>query len=647
MVRNSRPRNTVLLVVSLLLIFSSSCSLQDIQSDTGGRTSEQASTPRYLGFVDDPAGEPVAFALVGGTELSTWEGVASGEFVGNEGGWLPVESMGYATGYAYLFPTEDDFPYFSTTLTPFQSLYWLEADETVELIGFQGEDFRVTAEVSGEMFQELPGFVGLTAIDPLNIKPRYTDSELEKGLRVQQAIALQAFSEAWTPLELAPGASVQVRLEFNHPPSPSLSFAVFDPDYGVWREIDPGCTNLDPNTYTCELTFLTPLLAVFDFPLEPVAIEGQSLQLSGFSLSSLLSSLPFFQEGGGDGGSGSVGGIIDQIMDWLLQQQENSDWIDPDDPALKNLIDKLIKAALDQAAKNRNESGKKTLTQAMAVIQAVGQPGASAALEAEMAKISDEIGKKALTESDCGEFRKILKAAEQIERAGGSMQLHDQLTNKASEMAEDCDIWTGHITVSLWATSNHPSGLPMTGGGGSWTESHSVQIWTNVDDYVMHGESKVAYSFPTTTYVKVKECKSQIQMSGSSGKTSIFFEGIYDGYTFQVNSVSAQGGASIKQHWLMTSKDDDTCKTDLDQEFSFSPYYSLIVHGVSSDSPPIDIQEILDSSSVTSTLGADDSLSGTEQITNPDPDLGIYPWRKGFITWNLMHYQKKLPLEEK
>ena len=137
-----------------------------------------------------------------------------------------------------------------------------------------------------------------------------------------------------------------------------------------------------------------------------------------------------------------------------------------------------------------------------------------------------------------------------------------------------------------------------------------------------------------------------IKMSGAPGKTSIYFEGTYDGVTFQVNSVTPQGGATINQQWTMRAKEDDECKTVHSQNMSFSPYYSMIVHGVSSSSPPIDIQEILDSSNVTSSIKGQDSLSGTERISNPDPDLGIYPFRNGFITWNLIHHQKKLPRAE-
>lgn len=644
-------RLTVSLVLTLLLFICSSCSPQEIlpnqnqSQDPGSGTSGEDIFSGYLGFVDDPIGEGVAFALLGGTETSTWEGVASGEFNGYEGGWLPVESRGYATGFAYLFPPEDDFPFFSTTLTPFQSLVHFDSEEPFQVYGHKGEDFRVIAEVRMTMFSGSPVFVGLTAIDPDHVKPRYEDTELEKGLRVQQAVTLQVFDETWTPLDLMPGISVAVNFEFSQPLSPSADFARFDPIEGLWKAMGTDCTSIDSLSYTCQLESLYPLLAVFDFPAETTATINQVLTLNGFTQGSLLYSLPSFQEGIG-GGTGGQGGAIDKIEDWLRDQLDENGEIDPNDPTLKDLIDDLIKKALEEASTNRTESGKKGLIQALAVIMRAGQPGAGAPLEAELAKISEEIGEEALKEADCGEFRKVLKAAEQVLSTGGSMQLFDQLIKKAEEMTEDCDVWDGDITVSMTGVSAHPAGLPMKGGGGNWTEIHKVKIWTNVDDYVMHGESKVTHSLPAATFVQEKDCKSEIKMSGLSGQTSIFFQGTYNGYEFNISSVTPQGGATIKQHWLMTSKEDDSCVTVYKQDFSFSPYYSLLAHGVSSDSPPLNFQEILDTGAAEPSSNGRNRFGDNERISNPDPDLGLYPFHEGWVDWYFFHVQKKLPLEE-
>jgi hypothetical protein len=646
MMRGNSPRKIALLVIALLLI-SSSCTPQEVNpdQDISQDISTGSTIPSYLGIVDDPAGEPVAFADLGGTETTTWEGVGSGEFSGYEGGWLPVDSMGFASGFAYLHPAEDNFPFFTTTLTPFQSLVFSESREPLKLSGYLGEDFHVVAEVSEETFPQAPIFFGLTAINPLHIKPRYADTELEKGLRVQQAIALQAFDETWAPLDLPPGTTVSLHLEFLQPPSDRAAFAIFDPNDGVWRELDPSCVSLDPTTYTCELTSFTPLLAVFDIPSETVAIENPGLRLSGSTLGALLSSNTIFQEGV-DGNGGGVDGALDQLEDWLKQQQEESGGFDPDDPTLKELVDKVVEEVLKEAAKNRNESGKKALFKALDLTIATGNSSAEATVKSELAKLSDEIGKKALNESDCGEFRKVLKAAEQVYLGGGSMDLYNQLIQKATEMTVDCDVWDGDILVSMRSVTQHPAGLPMRGSGGNWQEIHKVQIWTNVDDFVMHGESKVTHILPTATFFNDKDCKSEIQMSGIPGDTSIFFEGFYNGYEFNVLSVTPQGGATIKQHWTMKLEKNEKCETVLNRNFSFSPYYSLIAHGVSSDTPPINIQEILDTGAADPSSDGLTRFTGYQLLSNPDPELGVYPFQTGYINWNFFHTEQKLPLQE-
>ena len=63
---------------------------------------------------------------------------------------------------------------------------------------------------------------------------------------------------------------------------------------------------------------------MFDFPPEPAAFNQNGLQLSGFTLGSQVFSNPFLQEGIGGGGGDGIGGTMDQIEDWLKQQQEES-----------------------------------------------------------------------------------------------------------------------------------------------------------------------------------------------------------------------------------------------------------------------------------------------------------------------------------
>ena len=334
------------------------------------------------------------------------------------------------------------------------------------------------------------------------------------------------------------------------------------------------------------------------------------------------------------------------LVDWLLDQQAASGGVDPKDPALKNLIDNLANAAKKYAKDNRSEGGKSTLAKAAQAAMSTGQSAAAQSLLDEMGKIADELGKKALEESDCGEYEKLLKAAEQIMRTSMNQALSDQLIQKAGEMTKDCDVWDGRITVWMRAASSHPAGLPLQGSGGMWMETHTVKMWTNVDDYVMHGESQISLSFPTIEYVREKNCKQKITMSGGGGGKATF-QGKFNGLEFQVNSVEPPGsGGSIQQSWRFESKEDGQCVMDYSQDFSMSPYFSILLHGLSSESPPLNYQEILDSAAG---YVRDDGITrfgGDESFGNPDPDLGIYPYDSITVSWYFYHTQQKLPLEK-
>ncbi len=62
------------------------------------------------------------------------------------------------------------------------------------------------------------------------------------------------------------------------------------------------------------------------------------------------------------------------------------------------------------------------------------------------------------------------------------------------------------------------------------------------------------------------------------------------------------------------------------QDFSFNPYYSILLHGLSSDSPPINYQEILESACNYDSEKGITRFGGDESFANLDPDLGVYPY---------------------
>ena len=135
-------------------------------------------------------------------------------------------------------------------------------------------------------------------------------------------------------------------------------------------------------------------------------------------------------------------------------------------------------------------------------------------------------------------------------------------------------------------------------------------------------------------------------MSGSGGGHKAVFEGFFDGMAFQVNTLGTEGsGGSIQQSWRFQSKKDDECTMTYSQDFSLNPYYSVILHGLNTESPLISYQEILDSAAEKATDKGIRAFSGSETFANPDPEMGIYPYTQIHVVWRFAHIQWKLPIE--
>ena len=592
--------------------------------------------PQYLGYIADPDGYPVPFAAVGGTETATMEGVVSGDFEEYQGQWIPVAAPGYAPGYARSWIEDPESHFFDARLTPFHSLALVEGNESYPLQGDLEGKLSVQVVVPGEIVPQTPAYLGLAVMDPLDVDPRFEETEMDPGLRVQAALSLQAYDGEWQPLEVSPEGNIPLRLEFSRPLTPEAAFAVFDPEASLWREVDLDCTAAGEGAYNCRLDTLPGLLAVFDLPRESTALTGWVR--TGFSI---------LHRGSGAQGDQAFQEALDRLGDYL-KQQEDAGELQPDDPVLKELVRDLVDLALDFLANHPDESGKRTGLKAAEAALMLGQEGMAGEIMDQLEELSDKLGEEALKEEDCGKFRDLLKAAEQIMYLSSNDDLASELIEKAREMTQACDQWRGTITVSMFAPQSHPAGLPMEAtSGGSWMEVHDVRIFTDVDDHQMTGWSSVQHTLPTIKFRRDVECKEEISCSGQPGKTRIEFEGFFDGYSFQVNSITTEGeGAKIQQKWDFHDEEDGQCKQIYQQDFQLPHYYSLVFHGISSESPPINLQEILDSSQQSVRDDGIDSFRGFEKINNPDPDLGIYPFTWGSISWSFQHVEKKLPLEE-
>jgi hypothetical protein len=619
-------------------------SASNIEPETSG------SLPKYIGYISDPTGYPVAYAVVGKTEIATEDGVVSGDFKEYDGQWIPVESMGYATGFAKSYGAEFGSPFFETRLTAFQNIYFLDTAEPFQLFASRKDEITISAEISANLFSGQEVIIGLVTIDPLDVEPRYEPNQAGDGLRLRHAFAIQAFEETWNPVQLGSGLTIPLTFELTTPLSEEAAFVVFDPIQGAWVEQDPACVTEDGLNYQCQLPGLNPLWAIYDrltevgsIPLKPARVAAFTLgsminqtnsTFSGFTLQVEQTEDDVFKQ------------ALDNLFGWLRTQSEGGNTVDPNDPALTQLMEDLANAALAYAANNSNESGKSKLGKAIDVAKANGQQSVVDQLNKEMGDLADEIARKVLDEANCGDAKKILLTAEQIQHTSKNEALLDQLSEKAVEVVRDCDIWKGSIKVYLPFPENHPAELPLEHKGmGAWLEFHEVEIWTNIKEpFEMHGTSKVRQFLSAVSYINRDPCLQEVVMFGTPGETTIVFEGFFDGYEFTINTLAVDGpGGIIRQSWKFRDEVEGNCALITQNDYSFSPYYSIIFHGVSSENPPIELIEILNSGFAKC---AKECIAGHEKITNPDPDLGLYPFLKGLITWNIIHTHKYLPLAE-
>ncbi len=629
---SARPQSILFKIISVMILVTLSACAADLSGGAPqGDTMSTGEPPRLLGFIFDSAGQPVALAEVGGEDITTPDGVASGNFSPYEGGWIPVSALGYASGYARAHGEDQGSRFFETRLTPFQMMENVEGEDSVLMTGAR-DGISWTAELSGADFPGGSALVGIAAISPAEVDAYLAPFPAYPDLRLRGALALEAYDSAFQSVSLAPSVRIPLTLTLPSPLSEAAVMARFDLASGAWQPIDLGCLPLDENQSACQLDLLDPLIGIFD---DPAAFASGLNPARGgiFAPAQAQSGDPFMA-------------AWLALASYIKSQEGNPGGLDPNDPTLKKLVEDLADAARDHARNNRSEGGKRLLGKAIDAAMSTGQNALADALLEEMAEMSNEIGRKALNESDCGEFRRLLKAAQQIILTGGDEALAQQLTAKAGEMTKDCDSWDGKIEVWMRTANNHPAGLPMESqGGGMWSEYHQVQIWTNLDDNVMHGESKISLSFPNVTYIKEEPCKQEITMSGG-GSSGANFEGTFDGFAFNVSSLTQDSaGGSIQQSWRFQKKEDDQCVSAMSQDYSFNPYYSIVLHGLSSESPPINYQEILDSAAGFATDTGIRRFGGNESFPNPDPDLGLYPFEQVTVIWNFFHTNHKLPLE--
>ena len=604
--------------------------------------------PAAMGIVLDPLGNPISVALVGGTEFTTSEGIFSGTLNEYPGGWVSVETLGYLTGYARARGTLKGVDLYETYLTPIRTgLAFDNAnDTTLSLVLSTGYEVRI--DLVEDDFAVPTRAIQAAAIDPLDIGPFFEGLDTGADLKIVSAFGLSSYDKDLELVPLAADTALPITIIDGGNLTESAVLATYDPEKGLWITQTPKCQRETSENLSCTLETLSSLVAIFDDPssvalMETAPVTSIKHGLFGAIITHFTYSLQsdIFHSPSLDAAS-DYKNALRAYEEWM---DEHGD-VDPNDPEARKIVDDLIDASRRNAEVTGGEAGKTGLGMAATAAMESGDLTTGDQLMSEAAELANELGREDLNESDCGEFNRLLKRAEQIYMFNGDGGLAQQLIDKASEMVVDCDVWRGRITVWMITSSSHPGGLDMKAlATPGWYERHDIQLWTNVETYVLHGTDVIQLIFPEITYIKEDDCRKDIKISGQppGGLVNLEYTGRFDGYEFQINEPpSASGSVSIAQKHHFEASKNDECQVITDIQYSAPNYSSVIAHGFEYGTPPINLQEILSEGS----WGEHDTIRGSQDLNNPDPDTGKYPFIFAHINWSIVHVNPILPIEE-
>jgi len=585
--------------------------------------------PKSLCMVVDSSGAPVANAVAGNTEISDTNGVAQGTMQKSNADWLHVTAVGYADTYAKpLFkPHSFTFEQYSAILTPFTQVVTFHTSSTLI---FTLQTDNISLAVSPAQLSKVPAQLGIAEIKPAFTQPLFEELNPQMDLNLQMAFAVQSWDFSLEPVELRPNSTLQVTINDGGGSQPPPVLAEFYPENGYWQVLPSACTRQSEDTLNCTIHNLSPMFGLFtDAPV----------QYTSSKTSTMNSSKIFSPADAMNDDELSFINAANRIRH-RLNIMGGANNYDPTDQELNSALGDLVDSAMDNAKNNHNEAAKTQLMAAAEAAFSLGNTDLGNSAVNKAAEIANELGQKML-QADCSQYKEIMHIAEQNFMLG-NQSTGEQLVDKVAKELNDCDVWSGTITYWIHLANSLPANddLKRTAGGGSWWEKHNVIISTSPKTYQSKGHDNLTLEFSHVKYENTNlECEQSISYSGS-GAIELSFNGFYNGETFAMGDVVQESGpGTITRQDVMEGKEDNQCKmvSTYPHEFSYF-HYSFLAHGVSSPSPPVTIQEILDSAA-----GQHRVFGGDTTFVNNNPQLGTYPFQDGTIIWRFLHVHQALP----
>ncbi len=597
-----------------------------------------------MAHVVDISGEPVLNARVGGGELTDANGVATGRFDVSPSGWVKASASGYVPGYTAALETLYPFlrssamsgtSFYRVELTPFGDMALIRQGESQRLYLGRPDAPVYEAVADAALFAETPVVASLTEIDPIHVQPVFEALSSGADLNLQMAFSIGAQGADGSGAQLVAGKEIAVRIQDNGRLSDSPQLAVFSHADGRWEVIENGCSRDGSFHFQCRATSLSSIYGVFD-AIEPDYLQRRTSGRLARSQSGYMAARM---------------DLTSILTDWQDQMTNDPDF-EPNlnDPALQNALNDLANAARDIAAGNQNEKGKAALLGVAAQAQALGNDALASDLIGEAADVAGKMADELLAEGDCGRLREMLHVAQQNMLLGNDGKANE-LMEKVKKNVGDCDVWVGNIKYWLIvddAVHNLPE-MTLQSGANGWWEFHDVRMTTDVNTLKLTGEDQVRLQFPAAKYEnEEEECEQSLTYGPPTGGSVLLsFDGTYDGVAFAVsNPGSAQNPVNIPLKQVFKGEDEDgVCQTIVNQTSYFQNFSSLLVHGFL-QSPPITLQEMLDSGvHQEASEWAIETIRGQEEIVNPNTDYAQFPVTRGYVFWNFLHVEDMLPLE--
>jgi hypothetical protein len=579
-----------------------------------------------MAFVVDPDYNPIAYATLGTSNLLTdRNGVAIGEIIPNEAGWVLVQALGYVSNYAKPSMFSGEYDKYFVTLVPVQTgAFYESSDPTNIWLGDSGNP-QIEIEITPGSLQTDQAILELTMIDPRKISMDDFWADLDDTFSPLISFEISAYDLSGEAVGLTENNSATVSFHDEENDIDDLLLQSFDPESGTWITQEDACSRIDENTIECSLTHFS-FHSFQDKYLDPEDRGSEEFDAFRGAYNEITK---MFKEAGKDGG----------------QDDERGQDIDKD---LKDAMERLAEAAKKFAKKNRNESGKAMLMYATDVIEGSGVEGSEALaqeLKQEAQDLVVEMAKKLTENPNCGNMYELINIQQQAMMMGGSAGDQVQkLKDKVSDKFNNCELWVGTIQYKFFLLDTFPDlDMYKLESSQTWIELHKVTIGINPVTEHLDGDSYVKLNFATASYlaeVGSGDCgpdKSYIDIDGGNGFTWLTFEGTFDGNTFLLGKMEERESdpvdLSFHSHGLFGCP-----KTEVDiGKIPMFPYRTQLLDGFSGQPQPPSLEDMINTNIRCNRGGilgcvsrGWQEISYSSEVNRPE----IIPVNRAILNWN-------------